>query len=178
MFKILNWTIGIMFYLPCLVSAVHNHQLLDSHADSLNERLWSKNSPISIEIILNNLDFLENTIDEDSLQKDFEKYSLWQAPDLEESDACLKDFLSNCKKIYDDYREIYIPIPLAVSMLFERTLEKYMSHKALLEEMYGSRVLLPEDHVPSEESSKTYGSVGWNVEKVGSSCGIINDLKA
>ena len=59
MSKIVKWTIGVVIFFSYLDQAFcYNPQLLDSVADSFNERICVK-APISIKLIQENLGFLE-----------------------------------------------------------------------------------------------------------------------
>lgn len=148
MMKIVKWTAGIIIFFSHLdqVSS-YNPQLLDSMADSFNERIYVK-APISIKQIQDNLSFLE---DEDTVyitqyaeKNVFESYK----SKIENRDNEFTTFYYNCKKIYDS-NDIIDPVTqVAVQMMFERVFQKHEQHLNLLSSM--SHLLLTK--TPDDES--------------------------
>lgn len=148
MIKIVKWTAGaVIFFSHLNQVSCYNPQLLDSIADSFNERLYVK-APISIKQIQENLSFLE---DEDTLhisecaQKNiFESYK----SKIENRDNEFSTFYYNCKKIYDS-NDIIDPVAqAAVQMMFERVFQKHEQHLNLLSSMshlLPTKVSLPLD---------------------------------
>ncbi|MBY0272712.1 MAG: hypothetical protein K2X02_04780 [Alphaproteobacteria bacterium] len=133
--KIVKRTAGaIIFFSHLNQVSCYNSQLLDSIADSFNERICVK-APISIKQIQENLSFLE---DEDTLyiseyakKNVFESYKL----KIESRGNEFSTFYYNCKKIYDS-NDIIDPVTqAAVQIMFERVFQKHEQHLNLLSSM-------------------------------------------
>ncbi|MBP6950936.1 MAG: hypothetical protein KBD36_00095 [Alphaproteobacteria bacterium] len=147
MSKIVKWTTGVIIFFSYLDQAFcYNPQLLDSVADSFNERICVK-APISIKLIQENLDFLE---EEDtgyvtmySGKNVFESYN----EKTQNKGGEFSSFYNNCQKIYDANDMIDPVTQAAVQMIFERVFEKHEQHLNLL---LSTNHLLPTRKAPAD----------------------------
>jgi hypothetical protein len=149
--KIIKWTAGaVIFFSHLSKVSSYNPQLLDSIADSFNERIYVK-APISIKQIQENLSFLEDEdtiyISEYAKKNVFESYNL----KIENRDNEFSTFYYNCKKIYDS-NDIIDPVTqAAVQMIFERVFQK---HEQLLNLLSSINPLLLTKGASDDESQE------------------------
>lgn len=158
MLKAIKWNIGMVVSLLYLDPAFcYNPQLLDSHADSFNEYIWTKN-PISIKQIQDNLDFLDDETDESYIRQYTSKsvFSQYESKVDSASNEGIKNFFHNCKKIYEANEEIDPATQASVQMIFERVFQKYEKHSDLLA---STSHLLPIIAQADDESKKALGKI-------------------
>ena len=159
MLKAIKWNVGIIISLLHLDPAFcYNPQLLESHADTFNDRIWTK-SFISIKQIQENLDFLEDEKDESYIQQYTSKnvFSQYESKVDNASNEGIKNFFHNCKKIYEANEELDPTTQASVQMIFERVFQKYEQHSALLT---STRHLLPViEQADDNDSKKDAGQI-------------------
>ena len=149
-------TSAIIFFSQLDQGMCYNPQLLDSLADSFNERIWVGAS-IPTKLIQKNLDFLQ---DEDAGY--IEKYTRWNSFDsckemLQNKSSPFSNFYHSCREIYDNHAEIDPLTQAAVQMMFERVSQKYEQH---LNFLASTNHLLPTKKALAKDSSKDTHAVG------------------
>lgn len=160
MVKFNRWAFSLILFLSCpYQSFSYIPELLESNADSFNTIIWS-NSPVSLDLVQQRLSFLEDK-DEDKISlyansRVWENYESNKGPVVHET---LQVFYSVCKRVFDNHADIDLVTQAAVGMLFERTLEKYTAHEALLEQMHS---LLPSSKSVIEETQSVSVMAGKN----------------
>lgn len=128
MLRVTKWIIGAIICFPYVDQGVcYNPKLLDSLADSFNERICVK-APISTKLIQENLNFLQDE-DTDYIEKYttknvFESYKKM----LKDKGSPFSSFYQSCREIYDNHAEIDPLTQASVQMILERVSQKYEDH--------------------------------------------------
>lgn len=128
MLRVTKWMMGAIICFPYINQGFcYNPKLLDSLADSFNERICVR-APISTKLIQENLNFLQDEdidyIEKYTTKNVFESYKKL----LKDKDSPFNSFYQSCREIYENHAEIDPLTQASVQMILERVSQKYEDH--------------------------------------------------